>query len=621
MAAGGMGVDMTHEPRAVPFSVSILTLIALIVIPLASALLWLGWRAVDSLERVGVEQRVDALDKAVTTFFNDGLRTIISVGLAVATHPSFAPDAGRSADDERLRQLVGVLERQPFVAATFVGYSDGRFLHALRQSMLSGTQLLELGTPGPDAVLVRIIDGEAAARRETWWFVRADGTTTESRSRANAFDPRARPWYADAVRTHAPTLTEPYRFALSNEPGLSIGVPMKQGGVIGFDVTLVTLSHLIAEYKITPNAIVTISAPGSDIVIESAPCQASPAVACFSEDASARRMLREAAPGLDPSRSNIARDVEGRDYRLFVRSLAVPGRSFVLAAAVPAEELFADSRILVARAGIAAAIAIGLAILAVLAVSWTLSRSLNRIAARTERMRNLDFSEGAHTRSRISEIRQLSSAVERMRQGLEVFGRYVSKNLVMQIMRSPQSAGIGGVRRELTVMFTDIEGFSLISEHIEPELLTSRLSRYFEAVGAAIFANRGMIDKYIGDSVMAFWNAPEPDPDHVANACRAALQAADASRTLAERWRQRDRPPFRTRIGLHTGPAVVGNVGARERINYTMVGASPTRRHAWKGSTRSISPRSCPVARWRCGPPPSLFGAMSIASLPQVRPR
>src|SRR5258707_13836475 len=122
-------------------------------------------------------------------------------------------------------------------------------------------------------------------------------------------------------------------------------------------------------------------------------------------------------------------------------------------------------------------------------------------------------------------------------------------------------------------MFTDIEGFSLLSETMEPELLTSRLSRYFDALGGAISANHGMIDKYIGDSIMAFWNAPEPDPDHIANACRAALQAAEAGKHLSEKWRGRGRPGFRTRFGLHTGPAVVGNVGARERINYTLVGA------------------------------------------------
>ena len=154
-----------------------------------------------------------------------------------------------------------------------------------------------------------------------------------------------------------------------------------------------------------------------------------------------------------------------------------------------------------------------------------------------------------------------------------MFGRYVSKNLVHQIMRSPETAGVGGTRRDVTVMFTDIEGFSLLSETMEPELLTSRLSRYFDALGTAISANRGMIDKYIGDSIMAFWNAPEPDPDHIANACRAALQAAAAGNRLSEKWQSRGRPGFRTRFGLHTGPAVVGNVGARERINYTLVGA------------------------------------------------
>ena len=211
--------------------------------------------------------------------------------------------------------------------------------------------------------------------------------------------------------------------------------------------------------------------------------------------------------------------------------------------------------------------------LGALLASLLLSRSISRIAGKTERIRNLDFSDRVPVESRITEIVRLSDSVERMREGLEVFGRYVSKNLVHQIMRSPETAGVGGTRREITVMFTDIEGFSLLSETMEPELLTSRLSRYFDALGSAISANHGMIDKYIGDSIMAFWNAPEPDPDHIANACRAALQAAAAGNQLSEKWRGRGRPGFRTRFGLHTGPAVVGNVGARERINYTLVGA------------------------------------------------
>jgi len=264
----------------------------------------------------------------------------------------------------------------------------------------------------------------------------------------------------------------------------------------------------------------------------------------------------------------------GRDYRLLVHQMPPAfGRRYLVAAAVPIVELSADSQTLIERAAIAGTVAVVLAILGVLLASFMLSRSISRIAAKTERIRDLDFSDRTRVDSRITEIMRLSDSVERMREGLEVFGRYVSKNLVHQIMRSPETAGVGGRRREITVMFTDIEGFSRIAETMEPELLTSRLSRYFDALGSAILVNHGTIDKYIGDSIMAFWNAPEPDPDHVANACRAALQAAAAGRQLSEKWRQLGRPGFRTRFGLHTGLAVVGNVGAREHINYTLVGA------------------------------------------------
>ena len=159
-----------------------------------------------------------------------------------------------------------------------------------------------------------------------------------------------------------------------------------------------------------------------------------------------------------------------------------------------------------------------------------------------------------------------------MRDGLEVFGRYVAKDLVRQIMRSPATAGVGGVQREVTVLFSDIEGFSRISEGIPPGLLTDRLSRYFDALAAPIAANRGTIDKFIGDSIMAFWNAPAIDERHVEHACRATLLAAAASRSLREKWHRRERPAFHTRFGLHTGSAVIGNVGARDRINYTLVG-------------------------------------------------
>ncbi len=566
---------MNESRRSVPFSVTLLTLMTLIVLPLATALLWLGWRAVDHLETRSVGQRMASLDTAVEGFLTSSLRVVVAVGTTLAEAPSFAPDAGAAADQERLRQFVALLGRYPSMAALFVGYEDGRFLYAGRPETFSIDQRLEFDAPDGPSIILRTIEGEGAARRETWWFEMPDGSRSPPRSRPLDYDPRTRPWYVDALRAKVPVLTEPYHFAQANVIGVSAGVPLHQGGVIGFDFTLTTLSSLIGDYRITPNAIIMLASDTGVVFMESEACKLERSQCLPGEDA-VRAAMRSTVAQRGASDQRIERDLVlgGRDYRLLIHTMPPNlGRRYQIAAAVPIVELSVDSQALLARAALAAALAVGLAVVGALFAAVLLSRSLSRIAGKTERIRNLDFSDRVPVESRITEIARLSDSVERMREGLEVFGRYVSKDLVHQIMRSPETAGVGGTRREITVMFTDIEGFSLLSETMEPELLTNRLSRYFDALGTAISANRGMIDKYIGDSIMAFWNAPEPDPDHIANACRAALQAAVAGNKLAEKWQSRGRPGFRTRFGLHTGPAVVGNVGARERINYTLVGA------------------------------------------------
>lgn len=567
---------MKSSRLSVPFSITILTLMALVLAPLSTALLWLGWQAVDGLEQRSADQRVTVLETAVERFLTDGLRVVISVGQTLSVAPSFNAGEGAAADDERHRQLIALLDRHPAVTAAFAGYADGHFVYVGRPDSLSIAQRTQYDPPDGESLIVRTIDGAPPARRETWWFQTSDGERSGSQTQPSDYDPRARPWYVDALNVGGPVLTPPYRFAMSNEVGISAGVPLPGGaGAIGFDFTLGTLSQLISAYKITANSIIMIGHGAAGVEIESEAC-APAAPTCLPGDAAVRVELREAIREAADNDRRIDRRIEvsGHIYRLIVRRMPLAmGQRFVVAAAVPVSELAADSITLLQHAAIAAAIAVGLAILGTLAASLLLSRSLARITAKTERIRDLDFSDRVPVRSRIREVVRLSDAVERMREGLEVFGRYVSKDLVHQIMHSPESSGVGGTRREVTVMFTDIEGFSLLSETMEPELLTSRLSRYFEVLGTAISANHGMIDKYIGDSIMAFWNAPEPDPDHIANACRAALQAAAAGRQLAEKWRLLGRPGFRTRFGLHTGPAVVGNVGARERINYTLVGA------------------------------------------------
>jgi adenylate cyclase len=160
-----------------------------------------------------------------------------------------------------------------------------------------------------------------------------------------------------------------------------------------------------------------------------------------------------------------------------------------------------------------------------------------------------------------------------MRHGLDLFGRYVPRQLVHRIVENPEAIEIGGERRPITVLFTDIAGYTSIAESLPPELLFRATSAYFSHVARAVMDNGGVIDKYIGDSVMAFWNAPDRDPDHVVKACNAALAMRKAEATYNQEAEQKDWPGFHTRIGLHTGEGIVGNVGSYDRMNYTLVGA------------------------------------------------
>ena len=134
--------------------------------------------------------------------------------------------------------------------------------------------------------------------------------------------------------------------------------------------------------------------------------------------------------------------------------------------------------------------------------------------------------------SLIREIRNLGQAVNLAQKAIWSFSRFVPMELVRRLLHEELSTDIGGVRREITVVFTDVENFTTIAESTDPNVLMGQTSRYFSALTEAFLAEGGTIDKFIGDAVMVFWNAPELQPDHVECACRAVLAARAASEAV-----------------------------------------------------------------------------------------
>jgi adenylate cyclase len=154
------------------------------------------------------------------------------------------------------------------------------------------------------------------------------------------------------------------------------------------------------------------------------------------------------------------------------------------------------------------------------------------------------------------------------------FQHYVPPAVVDNLVAGADKLRLGGEKRELTVLFSDIRGFTSLSEAMDPEELVTLMNEYFTAMTAKVFENGGSLDKYIGDAIMAIYGAPIAAPLHPFLACRTALDMLDVLDTLQEQWRPRGLPALGIGVGVNTGAMTVGNIGSADRFNYTVVGDS-----------------------------------------------
>jgi adenylate cyclase len=154
----------------------------------------------------------------------------------------------------------------------------------------------------------------------------------------------------------------------------------------------------------------------------------------------------------------------------------------------------------------------------------------------------------------------------------DMFQQYVSPTVVDQLIRRPELVALGGEERVATVLFSDIVGFSSVSEYLSPTELVSLLNEYLTEMTDVVLQNGGIIDKYQGDSIMAEFGVPIPVEDHARRACTAALEMSGALARLRERWAQEGKPMFRACFGINTGPMLIGNLGSRRVMDYTVLG-------------------------------------------------
>lgn len=264
---------------------------------------------------------------------------------------------------------------------------------------------------------------------------------------------------------------------------------------------------------------------------------------------------------------------EGNAYLTITRSIAGYGEQpWTLGAYFEGSQIGSEIERAIGSAVLGLA-GMAVAILIAILLGRRLSRPIQAIAGQATRVADFDL-EGVEPlpRSRIKELDDQASAFNAMLIGLRAFSTYIPRSLVAKLVRSGE-IGVAEPRESLvTVMFTDIADFTALSEQMDAAAISELLNRHFAILCRAVDQHGGTVDKFLGDGMMAFFGAPDRLKGHAAAAVRAAAQIRDDLDSDNRAALQEGRPTLRVRIGIHTGTVIVGNIGASDRVNYTIIG-------------------------------------------------
>lgn len=574
-------LDRLRADRRIRLRATIALTFTLIVVPLVGGMVAYLYKTNTDLavERAG--QSMKLATAGIVENVQGLLNPVAQVVEATALLTRIDPTMPRRV--QGLRPLYERLLQMPHVYGLYVGFQrDGAFYQVIH--FPAGMKAFgHYGRPLPadSRFAVRLLDESAGERSSSYIYLAKWYDIVDVERGSAEYDPRKRPWFEKAVASNRVVMSPVYVFTSTGRPGLTLshrattddGVTI---GVAGADISLDALSAFLAQKRVGKHGRTFIMDGDGHLVGYSDAAksirQVGDKVELVNAVAVADKVVADAVKRRNAGQGDEFRAVlsDGKEY--LVSFAAIPGtfgQHWTAGVIVQLDELVApfrkaSVRILAIGAGV-----VVVAIFAIVLFSRTLTHRLQRVVAETERIRGFDLDGEFSMRSRIVEIDDLARAVAAMKNSLASFGAYVPKALVKRIVTSGTAIEIGGERRPLTVMFSDIRDFTAGTESMQPEDVLAGLSRYFEAISRAIHAHGGAVDKYIGDAVMAMWNAPTPDPGHVVNACHAMLACRAATRDMHI---GNGKSVF-TRFGLHTGEMVVGNVGSRDRMQYTTMGA------------------------------------------------
>jgi adenylate cyclase len=567
------------------FRTSITFAVMAFILALAALLIAIQERTLRWATKDAASAYMDATSAKAFGRLQMEMTAVASLVDVLATSSSIADSNERTETGPAIPLFKAMLQELPQADSLYAGFENGAWLQVRRIDGLNEDQRVKLRAAPGATITINLIrptpDGELPMRRI---FEDQQGNEVGQLDLWRyGFDPRERTWYRETMKADRPLVSAPYLAYSIGAPVITVSAPLrgKVPGVLAADFKLDTFSDFVEAQRPGEHGIVVMfDSTGSLIahpdfarfVVDAMTHPSQPQLPNVKEiNSGVVRAVLQMSQGRDHYEGSI-RDGR-RDYLFRVAKFASGKLYHATILLLAAQEDFAqDVRRLQFTGLILATIASAAFLPAVWIFGSGMSRSLRAITTEAVKLQKLAEPAPKPVVSRVREIHDLGSAMNLAQRAIWSFAHFVPKELVQRVVDNSITTELGGVREDITVLFTDVRDFTTIAESVDPDMLMHQTSRYFSVLTEAFLAEGGTVDKFIGDAVMVFWNAPNPQSDHVERACRAALTARLACETLNSQFETEGLRPFFTRFGIHVGEAVVGNLGSSERMNYTALG-------------------------------------------------
>lgn len=486
------------------------------------------------------------------------------------------------------RLFLETLKSIPYTLSVYMGFPDGRMFQARTLTGLTNFQNKINGRlPSYAKYALRTIEpGEDEKLHETWTYLNDDfgeivtETDVDAKYNVSKLD-----WYVRTEFLKDKSWSDVYIFSSSKLPGVTLSIPLgyfdnsNAIGILAVDFAIPQFQEMLENVKSSPNMVSYLLNDKNEVVISSKKEEAEKETEKDGRNVRLRPATESGDPVLEKAvltllgsnSEHVAFSVDDVDYVASIKKLSKIDCSLLM---ISPQSDFTGNLKTVQKYMLL--LSLGIYVLSFVIV-WFISRRISNpislLCRSAKAIGEMDLENyPTPPNSSITEIKQLSDAMNTMKLSVSTFSKYAPRDLVMRLMKNGTTPALGGQSKNITILFSDIEKFSTVSEKLPAEYLILHLSEYFDELTKEIMGCNGIIDKYIGDSIMAIWGAPNDDENQVVNACYAALRCQELLEQLKNKWIPLGKPSLPTRIGIHTGICVVGNIGSRDRMSFTAIG-------------------------------------------------